>query len=165
MATILEVKPIDRVTTKDSKSEMLTFFGIMREKKEYEMLQAMKDVADAKYKIKSFKRQIKEIEKNIAKLKSGKPIPVPKPLTLVPLMEPTPTIKVAKPLELHTYYTTTPTISPASFVKPAIFVNRSSDNVSDHQTYNHSWKCEKCNGLQFSSRKLLKVHISDLHSY
>ena len=163
MATILEVKPIDRVTTKDSKSEMLTFFGIMREKKEYEMLQAMKDVADAKYKIKSFKRQIKEIEKNIAKLKAGKPIPVPKSIQIgkvIPAPIP-PVIEVAKP-GLHAYYDAPLTVNAW---KPGIFVSRSSNYIPDKQTYNHTWKCDKCNDLQFSSRKLLKLHISEIHSY
>jgi hypothetical protein len=163
MATILEVKPIDQVTTKDSRSEMLMFFGIMREKKEYEMLRAMKDIADARYKVKSFKRQIREIEKNISKLKVGKSIPIPIPIppaTEVAKAVPIPpAIEEAKPVELNSYYcTATPVIDPSKFVKPSLFIIKSADYIPD-------WKCEKCDLEPFSSRKLLKGHISNVHSY
>lgn len=168
MATILEVKPIDQVTTKDSKSEMLMFFGIMREKKEYEMLRAMKDIADAKYKVKSFKRQLKEIEKNISKLKAGKSIPVPIPPateTAKPIPIP-PAIEIAKPVELHSYYmTASPVMEPSKIIRSGLFVNKSPNYIPDKQTYNHDWKCEKCNNLQFPNRKHLKLHISEIHSY
>jgi hypothetical protein len=159
MATILEVKPIDRITTKDSKSEMLMFFGIMREKKEYEMLKAMKEVADGKYKVKSFKRQLREIEKNIAKLKEGKPIPIPLP--------PVAMIPQPQPVKLDPYYTDTDTKknTPSVLVKTSLFINKSTYDIPDRQVYNHDWRCSKCDHPPFTSRKLLKLHISEIHSY
>jgi hypothetical protein len=159
MATILVSKPMD------SKSEMLTFFGIMRDKKEYEMLQAMKEVADAKYKIKSFKRQVREIDKNIAKLKAGKPIPIPNATEVAKAVPIPPATEKAEPVELHSYYTETAKHTPSLFISSSIFRNRSINDIPDRQTYNHSWKCEKCDNLSFTSRKLLKLHISEIHSY
>ena len=166
MATILDVKPIDRVTTRDAKSEMLMFFGIMRNKKEYEMLKSMKELADAKYKIKSFKRQLKEIDKNIEKLKDGKPIPIPiPPATEVAKAIPIPpATEEAKTMELHSYYTDIAKSTSSVIAKPGLFINKVSNYIPDRQVYNFDWKCEKCNE-KFRSRKLLKVHISERHSY
>jgi hypothetical protein len=159
MATILLSKSVD------SKSEMLMFFGIMRDKKEYEMLQAMKEVGDAQYKIKSFKRQIREIDKNIAKLKAGKSIPIPGATEVTKAVPIPPAKEEAKPVELHSYYTETVKHNPTLFSNSSIFRNRSINDIPDRQTYNHSWKCEKCDNKSFTSRKLLKLHISEIHSY
>jgi hypothetical protein len=160
MATILESqKPVEEKTVKDN----LIFFQIMREKLEYQKLQAMKEVADAKYKVKSFSRQVREIEKTIAKIKEGKPIKI-----VIPEPDQTPTpCKILKPIEVAKE-APTPSLfmkSPSLFVKSNGFQNRSPNEVLDVQIYRRDWKCEKCNNLSFPNRKLFKEHISNIHSY
>jgi hypothetical protein len=157
MATILESPKTEvNETVKDN----IVFFQIMREKLEYQKLQAIKEVADAKYKVKSYSRQVREIEKTILKIKEGKPIklviPTPEPQMILKPIE------VAKQAPDPTPIITTP---HGLFIKPNVLINRSPNQVVDVQIYRRTWKCEKCNDLAFPNRKLWKEHISNIHSY
>jgi len=152
MATILDVKPVENASPR--KTEILTFFGVMREKLEFEKLKAMKEVADAKYKVKSFSRQVREIEKNISKIKDGKPIKYR--VSEIPAPEPEPQPTIHAPPVLHT---------TTLFSKPS-YLENSPNQPHDIVINRREWKCEKCNDIKpFPNRKLLKLHISELHAY
>jgi len=165
MATILDIKPVERVVKVDklsdiNKSELLTFLGIMREKKEYEKLKAMKEVADAKYKVKSFSRQVREIEKNIAKVKDDKRIKtfyIPEPIP-IPLAK-----EMAKSIPIPSA-TIESTPAPL-FIKSNVLQNQSPYEIPDIRVPKKMWQCEKCNIKPFTAKKLLKLHISESHSY
>ena len=148
MATILEsIKKIEPVT---EVSQNVVFFQVMREKLEYQKLQAMKEVADAKYKVKSFSRQVREIEKTIQKIKEGKPIK---------LIMPAPK-KILKPIEVAKE-------APILFTHPSVIQNKTPKEL-DPEAYfpaRVALKCEKCNNLSFPSKKLLKEHQFNIHSY
>jgi len=159
MSTILDIKPVEKIVqvaklSDSNKSELLRFLGIMREKKEFEKLKAMKEVADAKYRVKSFSRQVREIERNIAKVKVDQPVKtfyIPEPVP-EPIPEPVP-IEVIKPIEPNnTMFAKTDVVIP---------VNNGYD-ISFHKKY---WQCEKCDVKPFPAKKLLKLHISESHSY
>jgi hypothetical protein len=158
MATILDIKPVEKIVqvaklSDSNKSELLRFLGIMREKKEFEKLKAMKEVADAKYRVKSFSRQVREIERNIAKVKVNQPVKtfyIAEPVS-EPIPEPVP-IEVIKPIEPNNTM-----FSKADVIIPV--------NIGFDIRSKKSWKCEKCSVEPFPAKKLLKLHISESHSY
>lgn len=158
MATILE-EQVNSVSNGTLTKDMV-FFGVIKERLEFQKLQAMKDVADAKYKMKSFSRQIKEIDKNILLLKQGKKL---KPMFLrnIGQQEQPKPITVAQEKMIRSYQPET----------TALFItSNTTENKFPTPDYfplhNRQWKCNKCNdGLTYGSKKSLKEHIEARHAY
>lgn len=153
MATILE-EQVNSVSNGTLTKDMV-FFGVIKERLEFQKLQAMKDIADARYKMKSFSRQIREIERNISLLKQGKKVKA-KFLSSLPQPEP-PKITVAQESMIRSYQPET----------TALFITGNTNETPDcFSVHRRIWECEKCNnGFRFGSKKSLKCHIEESHAY